>query len=176
MAQEKEEGTAGYLLERPLKLKGTPEPESYSPNKLITAALTLLVLGGIIWPFHSTDLKNVVSVPISILTPEISETPVTTVIPVVTIPEAQTTGKKIGINLDRDKGFSQSTLAVKPGDEVVWINDGLYPVTIISSDDLFEAKLLDNDKRINYIFNKSGIYGFYLDGKNNLNMTIVIEP
>ncbi len=173
------------------------QPESYSLNKLITAALTILVLAGIIWPFYSIELKKMELEPPSIPTPEITETPVTMVAPVATVtsvatvtpvvmvtsvatgPEAQPTGKKIGIKLDRRKGFfgiSQGTLMIKPGDGVVWFNEGIDRVTLVSSDGLFEPKILDNDKRTNYTFKKSGTYGFYLKENKNLNLTIAVEP
>lgn len=162
-----------------------PEPESSGLNKLITIALTILVLGGFIWIFYSAAPGNTASVPPSApllqynKTPVATVIPVITVVPVITVPETQPTGKKLSIKLDRHRGFYsliQGTFTINPGDEVIWINEGIDPITLVSSDGLFEAKLLDNDKRTNYTFKISGTYRFYLKENINQNVTIIIEP
>ncbi len=201
--------TDGYVADTHPNV--SPEPESYYINKLITVALTILVLSGIIWPFYSNELEIEALVPL--INPAISKTPAVTITPTITVtpvtptttvtpvtptttvtpvtpttttpvtpitavPEAQPTGKKIAIKLDRSRGFlslSQGVLTIKPGDEVVWVNDGLDRVILVSSDGLFEAKPLDSDKRMNYTFKKTGAYSFYLEGKENMTLTIIVE-
>ena len=182
---------AAYLITQPPTIEeiemmqSEPEIESSSINKFITIALTVLVLGGIILIFYSAAPRNTASVPPSTPLPENNKTsvatvaPVATAAPVNTVPETQPTGKRLSIKLDRNRGFYsliQGTLTINPGDEVVWINEGIDPITLVSSDGLFEAKLLDNDKRTNYIFKISGTYRFYLKENINQNATIIIEP
>ncbi len=106
----------------------------------------------------------------------------TTATPVITdtpVPEATPTGKKISVKLDSQRGFFsliQGSVKIQPGDEVIFTNDGTYAVTLVSAEKIFEPKSLDNDKRMNYIFKKTGTYDFYLKEDKNLNGTIVVEP
>jgi plastocyanin len=116
------------------------------------------------------DLHLWVNVTATTATPVVTDTPV---------PEATPTGEKISVKLDSQRGFFsliQGSVKIQPGDEVIFTNDGTYAVTLVSAEKLFEPKSLDNDKRMNYIFKKTGTYGFYLKENKNLNGTIVVEP
>ncbi len=106
----------------------------------------------------------------------------TTATPVATdtpVPEATPTGNKISVKIDSQRGFLsliQGSIKIQPGDEVIFTNDGIHAVTLVSTEKLFEPESLDNDKQMNYIFKKTGTYGFYLEENKNLNGTIVVEP
>jgi plastocyanin len=67
---------------------------------------------------------------------------------------------------------------IKPGDEVIWVNDDTYSLTLVSKEGLFEDKLLDNDKQISYIFKKIGTYNFDIVvlGVKKFSGTVVVEP
>lgn len=157
-----------------------PKPESTAGiNKLITVALAILVLGGLVWAFflYPGTTKTIENIPQPTVTPETTQT---TVQPTSTpVPEVTPTGKTPGIKLDRDRGFLSlinDTLKINPGDNVIWTNDGSDALTLVSSDGLFEDRLLNNGKRTNYTFMKTGTYSFYLKENKNLNGTIVVEP
>jgi plastocyanin len=89
------------------------------------------------------------------------------------------TGKDITVKLDRDRGFyapDQSDLKIKAGDGVIWVNDGTYPLTLISKDGLFDDKRLDNDKRTTYIFKNTGTFTFDILGVKKFSGTVTVEP
>jgi len=100
--------------------------------------------------------------------------------PVQTVPITNTApiSQVIIVKLDYSRGFfnlMQGTLKIKAGDEVIWTNDGTYPVTIVSVDNLFEPKFLDNGKRTSYIFKKPATYNFYLNENKNATGAIIVE-
>jgi plastocyanin len=156
-------------------------------NKLLTIGLAILVIGGLIWAFSSNSAAPKQSTPTSTLSPTPTPAPAVTATattPIVTstqVPEVTLTptGKKIAIKLDSSRGFFsliQGTVKIQPGDEVVFTNEGTYAITLVSAENLFEPEFLNNDKRMNYTFYKTGTYGFYLKENKNLNGTIVVEP
>jgi hypothetical protein len=161
--------------------KVQPVPGS-SPdiNKIIIVALAILVLGGLAWAFllypgapakQAESPKPTASATTTETTVQPTSTPV--------VAEITPTGKIWGIKLDRYRGFSSlinGTLKIKPGDNVIWTNDGSDALTLVSSEGLFEEILLNNGKRTNYTFIKPGTYNFYLKENTNLNGTIVVEP
>jgi plastocyanin len=158
-----------------------PQPRSESSsnfNKIITVALAILVLGGLAWAFFlypGTPTKQIES-PMPTATATVTPTTVQpTSTPVVA--EITPTGKSIPVFLDSQRGFIRNKeITIKPGDEIVWRNTGSDTLTLVSSDDLFDAQLLANDKEFRYTFKKTGTYNFYLKGYPNLNGTIVAEP
>lgn len=65
-------------------------------------------------------------------------------------------------------------MRIKADDEIIWTNEGTYPVTLVSTDGLFEPKLLDPGKRASYLFKKPGTYSFYLNENKNAKGTIIV--
>lgn len=167
------------IISTPPKVPPKKSPSS-GINILVTLSLVIIVLGGLIWAFYPTEPEQAQNGEIPQSAPEvlIAETPVHT--PTITpAPEVTPTGKKVLVKLDRHRGFFnliQGSQKISTGDEVIWTNDGTDPITLMSSDGLFEARLLDNGKRTNYTFKKPGTYGFYLKENNNLTGSIVVEP
>lgn len=160
----------------PPKAQPKPEPSS-NINKIITVALAILVLGGLAWAFflYPATQKQGGNIPTPTPTPVITQTPAQTPT-VTTIPEVMPTGNKTLVKLDSRRGFIPNKQTTKPGDEIVWRNTGTDTLTLVSSEALFDAQLLANDKEFRYIFKKTGTYSFYLKGNTNLNGTIVAEP
>lgn len=145
-------------------------------SKFIPIVLAILVLGAIGWVFfvNPAEQKQVDNSPMPTPGPVITQTPVLT--PKSTpVPEVTVSGKQISVKLETKKGLAPKTVTIKPGDEVVWTNEGTYAVTLVSSDGLFEDKFLNNAKRTTYIFMKPGTFSFYLKGDNNLAGTVVVE-
>ncbi len=146
-------------------------------NKVITIALAFIVIAGIVWAFmpKGIELPGVIQ---PTPTPEVTTSATVTVTPA---PQATQTGKNITVKIDRDRGFyfpAQSNLKIKAGDGVVWVNDGSYPLTLISRDGLFDDKLLDNDKRTTHIFKNTGTFTFdiVVMGVKKFNGTVTVEP
>lgn len=157
----------------PPKVQTKPEPSS-GINKLVTIVLAILVLGGLAWAFFIYP-----AAPEQTVTPQptatVTQTPVQ---PTGTpVPEVTPTGKSIPVFLDSQRGFIRNKeVTIKPGDEIVWRNTGTNTITLVSNEKLFDAQVLAYDKEYRYIFKKSGTYSFNMQGKTNLNGTIIVEP
>lgn len=157
----------------PAKAPAKPVP-SQNINKIITIALAILVLGGIVWAFFPSSTPEQVETSEPTATPTVTQTPVQTVTS-TPIAEVTPTGKKIQVKVESRRGFSPNTQTIKPGDEIVWRNDGKETVTLVSNDGLFDDQILANDKEFRYTFKKTGAYNFNLKG-NDLKGTITVEP
>jgi hypothetical protein len=185
---------AGDIVSKPVvpgKIKTEEKPPVAAPappkapakpelpiNKIITIALAILVLGGIVWAFILYPASKHVEVPKPTPTATVTQTsvqPTSTPVPGVT-----PTGNKIPVFLDSLRGFIRNKdITIKLGDEIVWRNTGIDTITLVSNDEprLFDNQTLANDKEYRYIFKKTGTYNFYLKGGNtNLNGTIIVEP
>jgi len=141
-------------------------------NRILTIALAALVLMAIIWTFSPLGKETEKAT-------EPVPTPVVTPVPDVTqqtpVPEVTPTGNRIFVRLDRDRIFKGAVSNIKPGDEVIWVNDGSYSFTILGNDiPDFGARTLDNGKQTTYIFKKPGTYSFYLEKNKNVNGTIIV--
>jgi len=82
---------------------------------------------------------------------------------------------KVRVIVELQRGFTPATQTIKAGDEIIWRNDGRATVTLASSDGLFNNRLLEYDKEYRYVFNKQGVYSFYLNENKNLKGTIIVE-
>jgi plastocyanin len=164
----------------PAPPKAQPTAGTGGFNKVLTIGLAILVIGGLIWAFflYPAAPKSLTSASTSSPTP----TPVitaTTATPVVTgtqVQEITPTGNKTYITLDRYRIFRGASLNLRAGDEVIWSNEGLYPITV-TSDDIpgFTEKVLDNGRQTSpYMFQKSGTYTYYLKNNKNVNGTIKV--
>jgi plastocyanin len=173
-----EKPSAAVPVPPPKAVPPKPQPKlqpSLGFNKIITIALAILVIGGIVWAFFlfpTTPEQAGTPKPTATITKTPVQTPTGT-----PVPEVTPTGNKTLVKLDSRRGFIPDTKTIKPGDEVVWRNTGIDTVTLVSSDGLFDARLLANDKEFRYTFLKlSGTYNFYLRGNTNLKGTITVEP
>jgi plastocyanin/DNA-directed RNA polymerase subunit M/transcription elongation factor TFIIS len=147
-------------------------------NTLIPIILAILVLGAIAYVFFiNTGEKEITPTSIStpVPTPVITQTPVQTTVS-TPITEVTASGNKSFVKLETKRGFNPKIRTIKPGDEIIWTNDGTYSVTLISSDGLFEEKPLNIAKQTNYIFTKTGTFSFYLKNDNSLTGTIIVVP
>jgi len=150
-------------------------------NKIITIALALLVIAGIIWAFIPKGTEQPIGNQPALspaATPKITSTAAATA---TAISDVTPTGNTIKVRINRDRGFinpNQKNLTIKPGDEVIWVNDDIYSLTLVSKEGLFEDKLLGNGKQISYIFNKIGTYNFDISvlGVKKFSGTVVVEP
>ncbi|NJD52564.1 MAG: hypothetical protein FIB07_06810 [Candidatus Methanoperedens sp.] len=179
-AQKEEKGQKVQTTPRvkPLDLtapSSSPADSVSSINSLIMIALAILVVSAIAWVFFMDTAEEKQDTPVAASTPAITSTPVLT--PAITVvPEVTASGKQISVKLETNRGINPKSVTVKAGDEVVWTNDGTYAVTLVSSEGLFEDKFLNNAKRTNYTFRKSGNFSFYLKGDKNLAGNIIVEP
>ena len=155
-----------------------PAPTSItSINSLIPIVLAIFVVAAIAWVFfmNPTEDKQAGNFPVVTPSPRINQTPVQT--PTTTIiPEVTASGKKVAIRLESDRGFNPKNTTIKPGDEVVWVNEGTYNLILVSSESIFQEKSMNTGKREIFIFIKSGTYNFFIKGKENLKGTIIVEP
>ena len=155
-----------------------PAPTSSTGiNTLIPIILAILVVAAIAWVFfmNPAQPEQVDNTLKPTPTPVITQTPAQT--PKSTpAPEVTASGKQISIKLETNRGLTPKTTTIKPGDEIVWTNEGTYAVTLVSSDGLFEDKFLNNAKRTSYIFKKPGTFSFYLKDNKSLTGTIIVEP
>ncbi len=159
-----------------------PSKPASSPggiNSLIPIVLAILVLGAIAWVFFINPAQNeqvvINPTPTPVPTPVIMQTTVRTST-ITPTPEVTASGKQLSVKLETKRGFTPKAVTIKPGDEIVWTNDGTYLTTLVSSEGLFEEKILNNAKRTNYTFLKTGTFNFYLKDEKSLTGTIVVEP
>jgi plastocyanin len=177
---KKEEKKAEIKSEIKPSASTSSKPEPTSPtgiNTLIPIILAILVVGAIAWVFFMNPAqKEQVDSPLKPTpTPVINQTPAQT--PKSTpAPEVIASGKQISVKLENNRGLTPKTTTIKPGDEIVWTNEGTYAVTLVSSDGLFEDKLLNNAKRTNYIFKKPGTFSFYLKDDKSMTGIVIVEP
>jgi plastocyanin len=169
---QKEEKKAG--IKSQIKPSVSTLPSSKPPssiNSLIPIVLAILVVAAIAWVFfiNPTEEKKADN---PVATPIINQTPVPT--PTTIIPEVTASGKKVPIRLESDRGFTPKNTTIKPGDGVVWTNDGTYNVILVSSENIFPEKSMSNGKREIFTFIKSGTYNFFIKGKENLKGTIIV--
>jgi len=147
-------------------------------NKIITIILALIVIAGIVWVFLPKGAEQSISNQHSpAIEPKITATATVTA---TVISEVAPTGNKEWIRITRFKYVNpgQQNMKINPGDEVIWVNDDSYSLTLISKEGLFEDKLLDNDKQISYIFKKIGTFNFDISvlGVKKFSGTVVVEP
>jgi len=160
----------------------TSAPSKPAPggiNTLIPIFLAILVLGAIGWVFfvNPAQKEQVVATPppTPVPTPVLTQTPVRTPASTPT-PEVTASGNQFYVRLETNRGFNPTNRKIKPGDEIIWTNEGTYSVTLVSSEGLFEEKLLNNAKRTNYTFTKTGTFSFYLKDNKSLTGIIIVEP
>ena len=154
--------------------------QSPDMNKIITVALALLVIAGIIWAFipKGTEQPGAIQ-PSPIATPKITSTAAATA---TAISGVTPTGNTIKVRIDGNRGFinpNQKNLAIKPGDAVIWINDDIYSLTLVSKEGLFEDKLLGNGKQTpEILFKNTGVYNFDIMVKDVIKFsgTVVVQP
>lgn len=61
--------------------------------------------------------------------------------------------------------INNKTLTIHAGDEVIWVSDTDYTITIVSEQGLWDnvsAKLRWNYQQFGYTFNQTGTYGVYI--------------
>jgi plastocyanin len=175
----KREKKPEIVRQAPEKPKYVPEKKAPDMNKIITIVLALLVIAGIIWAFipKGTEQPGAIQ-PSPAATPTITSTAAATA---TAISEVTPTGNKEKVRITRYKysNPNQQNLKIKPGDEVTWVNDDSYSLTLVSKEGLFEDKLLDNGKQTPpYLFKKTGTYTFdiMVSGVKKFNGTVVVEP
>jgi len=158
----------------------TPPKTVQSPggiNTLIPVILAILVVCAIAWVFfiNPEQKEQVITNPTPVTTPIITQTPARTPTSTPT-PEVTPSGNHSSVKLETNRGFTPKTVSIKPGDGIVWTNDGTYSVTLISKEGLFEEKTLNIAKQTNYTFLKSGTFSFYLKNDNSLTGAIIVGP
>ncbi len=164
---------------QPVPTVTTPKP-AQSPgglNMIIPVILAILVLGAIAYVFfiNTAEKEQIITAPTPVPTQIVTQNPVQTPTSTPT-PAVTASGNRSNVKLETDRGFTPKTHILKPGDEIVWTNEDSYGVTLVSSDGLFADKFLNNAKRTNYTFLKTGTFNFYLRGEKNMTGTIVVEP
>ncbi len=150
------------------------------PIKLISVALAIIILLGIAWTFYPGAREQPLDIqpggqtyedpgmPSDLETPVVAET---------IVPEITPTGNRTLILLDRYRILRGVSPGIKVGDEVIWVNEGKYPITVVS-DDIpgFTEKFLGVGKKTTpYMFTSPGTYSYYLKDNKNVNGTIRVN-
>jgi plastocyanin len=71
--------------------------------------------------------------------------------------------------------FSPTTLSVKTGATVTWVNEDNEPHTIVSDAGLFRSGAIDTKETFAYTFDKPGTYHFICSIHPYMTGTIVVE-
>jgi plastocyanin len=78
----------------------------------------------------------------------------------------------------KDFAFSPSTLTIKAGDTVSWVNQGSAPHTVVSdsgSPVKFQSAELQTGASYSFTFSKPGTYPYYCSVHPSMTATIVVE-
>jgi plastocyanin len=137
----------------------------------ITAICLAVLFLGCIGTQKGTPVPTPTSTPIPSST--VTATPVVMV--TTPIPEATPTGNQTLVKLDSRRGFVPNIVTINAGDEIVWDNYDTDTVTVVSTDGLFDAQLLEYQQQYRYIFKKPGTYMFHLEQNQSLNGTVIVE-
>ncbi|VVB88291.1 Uncharacterised protein [uncultured archaeon] len=114
--------------------------------------------------------------PVGTPTPVPAVTATTTATPVITaVPEATPTGISELVGLNNRRGFIPDNQTINPGDEIVWENEEVDAVTLVSKEGVFDAQFLTYQKQYRYVFKRPGTYSFYFEENNSLIGTIIVE-
>jgi plastocyanin len=173
-----EEAKTEIKKQVPTAVPPKPVQSPGGTSRLIPIILAILVVGAIAWVFfiNPAQKEKVVATPTPVPTPVFTQTPVRTPASTPT-PEVTPSGNQSTIKLETNRGFTPKTVMIKPGDTVLWTNEGTYAVTLVSSERLFEDKFLNNAKRANYTFLKTGTFSFSLKSNDtSLTGTIIVAP
>jgi plastocyanin len=71
--------------------------------------------------------------------------------------------------------FNPSTLTVKVGTNVTWINEDSMSHTVTSDDGLFESGSLSNGQTFIYTFNTPGTYNYHCSIHTSMTAKIIVE-
>jgi len=71
--------------------------------------------------------------------------------------------------------FAPNTLTVKVGDTVTWKNDDTVSHDVVSSDEMFDTKMLKPGEKGSYTFTKVGTYLYNCGIHPSMNGTVVVE-
>jgi plastocyanin len=75
----------------------------------------------------------------------------------------------------QNTAFYPTTLTVKPGTTVTWINKDNETQDIVSNTGIFDSGNLKTNQSYNYTFNQSGSYPFHSTINANLTGTIIVS-
>lgn len=71
--------------------------------------------------------------------------------------------------------YDNKTLVINKGDTIEWINDADdVAVTIVSGQDLFAPINIKVGKHTDYLFDRSGVFEFYIKGYSDKSQTIIV--
>lgn len=147
--------------------------------KLISVALAIIIILGIAWTFYPKVKEQPINIQPEVETSAVTGIPSVTEIPIVAetiVPTITPKGSITHISLDRHKILRGGSPSIKVGDEIIWINDGLDSITIVS-DNIpgFGEEVLDVGKKTTpFMFTRPGTYTYYLKSNKNVNGTIKV--
>ncbi|MCX9084476.1 MAG: hypothetical protein OIN87_06740 [Candidatus Methanoperedens sp.] len=177
-ASEKYETTTQIRKQVATSTISKPINSSGGVSKLIPIILAIFVVGAIAYVFFMNPAQEEQTVatttpgPIPIITQTPVPTPSST-----PAPEVTASGNQFPVYLEVKKGFTPKIRTIKVGDGILWTNNDIYSVTLVSKDGLFYDKFLNNAKRTNYTFLKAGTFSFVLKGNDTgLSGTIIVQP
>ena len=85
------------------------------------------------------------------------------------------TGPEIEVKIDNFV-FSPSTITVKAGTQVTWINKDDIPHTVDSTQGKFKSAPLDTDDKFQFRFAEPGEYPFYCRMHPKMTGKIIVQP
>lgn len=71
--------------------------------------------------------------------------------------------------------FQPTTLTIKAGSTVTWLNKDEEPHTVVSASGLFRSAALDTNDRFSFTFSKPGTYAFVCSIHPQMIGTIVVQ-
>ncbi len=72
--------------------------------------------------------------------------------------------------------FTPSTITVKAGTQVTWINHDDIPHTVDSTEGKFKSAALDTDEKFQFLFTQPGEYPFYCRMHPKMTGKVIVQP
>ena len=71
--------------------------------------------------------------------------------------------------------FMPTTLTVKAGTRITWINGDDIPHTVVSDNQSFKSKVLDTDEKFTFTATKPGTYSYFCSIHPKMTGKVVVE-
>lgn len=135
-------------------------------KNLLVLTLIIVILSGCIEPKNNTQAQTPLPTPAVTVTAQVTATPVSGVTP---------GGNVKSIKLESRRGFTPLEQTIALGDEIVWNNEGVDTITLVSDDGLFNNQIMAYGQQYRIVIQKIGTYKFHLGNNPNLNGTVIVE-
>jgi len=88
---------------------------------------------------------------------------------------AECAGTSVQVRMSPLFGFTPSTLTVRRGTTVTWVNDDLLPHTVTSTEGAFASQAIRGDESFAFRFDAPGAYSYFSGFQPQMTGKIVVQ-